>query len=122
MIQQFGQGSGGRVTRKGIAVLLVFWLNLVLLPCAMAINAPETEHDCCPPSIEFQPADCCDLDAATSVKRGGKFESQDDLVVISTVVNWPSLRTVKISRHEARPPDPDYSFPPLHKLFCVYLD
>jgi hypothetical protein len=122
MIRQFGQGSGGRVTRKGIAVLLVFWLNLALLPCAMAINAPETDHDCCPPSIEFQPSDCCELDAATADKRGGKFEAHDDLVVISTGVNWPSLHKDSISRHEARPPDPAYSSPPLHKLFCVYLD
>ena len=122
MIQQFGQGSGGRITRKGISVLLVFWLNLALLPCAMAMDAPEKEHDCCPPSIELQPSDCCELDAAASDKRGAKFEDSDDLVAISTVVNQPSPRTDRIFRHEARPPDPAYSSPPLHKLFCVYLD
>lgn len=37
MIQQFGQRFYGRLTRKGIAVLLAFWLNLALLPCALAM-------------------------------------------------------------------------------------
>lgn len=37
MIQQFGQRFYGRLTRKGIAVLLAFWLNLALLLCALAM-------------------------------------------------------------------------------------
>ena len=122
MIQLFGLRSGGRVTRRGISVLLAFWLNLVLLPCAMAIETVEIGHDCCPPTVELQQIDCCELDSATSDKRSGKFERYDDLVVVSTVVTWPSLQMADISESEIRPPDPaDYS-PALHKLFCVYLD
>jgi len=122
MIQLFGLRRDKRVTRKGVALLLTFWLNLVLLPCAMAVEAPEDGHDCCPPTIELQQTQCCEADAAASDIRGGKFESQDDLTVISTAANWPSLQTAKRSLPEVRPPDPVYSSPPLHKLFCVYLD
>jgi len=122
MIQQFRQRCDGRLSRKGLAVLLTFWLNLVLLPCAMAIETAEDGHECCPPTVELQQIDCCELDAATADKRGGKFESYDDLTVTSTIVTWRSLHAADISLNEIRPPDPtDYS-PPLHKLFCVYLD
>jgi hypothetical protein len=122
MIQLFGLKRDKRVTRRGVALLLTFWLNLVLLPCAMAVEVPEDGHDCCPPGVELQQIDCCELDLATADKRGGKFESYDDLVIVSTVVPWPSLYRANISENEMRPPDPaDYS-PPLHKIFCVYLD
>ena len=122
MIRQTKLRRGGRFSRKGLAVLLTFWLNLALLPCAMAIETAQNGHDCCPPTVELQQIDCCELDFATADKRGGKFESYDDLVVITTVVTWPSPHTADISLNEIRPPDPtDYS-PPLHKLFCVYLD
>jgi len=94
------------VTRKGVAMLLTFWLNLVLLP----------------PTIELQQLSCCEADAATSDKRGSKFEGQDDLLVEATVATWPSLQTTILPLREARPPDPVYFSPPLHKLFCVYLD
>ena len=122
MIQQFRQKRDGRFSRKGLAVLLTFWLNLAFLPCAMAIETAQDGHDCCPPSVELQQIECCELDFATVDKRGGKVESYDDLVVVTTVVSWPSLHTTGIAQSEIRPPDPaDYS-PPLHKLFCVYLD
>jgi len=110
------------VTRKGVALLLTFWLNLVLLPCAIAVEAPPEGHDCCPPTIELQQLSCCEADAATSDKRGSKFEGQDDLLVDATVATWPSLQTTILPLREARPPDPVYFSPPLHKLFCVYLD
>jgi hypothetical protein len=122
MIRQFRQRPDGRPSRKGLAVLFAFWLNLALLPCAMAFETPTDGHDCCPPTVELQQIDCCELDSATADKRGGKFESYDDLVVVSTAFTWASLQTAGISDIESRPPDPaDYS-PPRHKLFCVYLD
>ena len=121
MIQLFGQKRNGRVTRKGIAVLLTFWLNLALLPCAMAVEVPETGHDCCPSTLEMQQIDCCELDSAAD-KRASKFEAEDDFVVISTAAIWPSLRMANLSLQTTRPPDPENSSPPLHKLFCVYLD
>jgi hypothetical protein len=122
MIQLFGQKRDGRVTRKGVALLLTFWLNLVLLPCAIAVEVPSEGHDCCPPTIKMQQTNCCEVDAASSDQRGGKFEGQDDLVVLTTTLSWPSLPAANISLQEARPPDPAISSPPLHKLFCVYLD
>jgi hypothetical protein len=122
MIQHFGQRFAGRVTRKGGAVLLAFWLNLALLPCAMALEAPENDHDCCPPTIELQQTDCCELQAVAPEKRDGKFASMDDLPIHSAVISWPLLRTTSASLHETRPPDPVNYSPPLHKLFCVYLD
>jgi hypothetical protein len=103
-------------------VLFTFWLNLALLPCAIAIETAQDGHDCCPPTVELQQIDCCELDSATSDKRGGKFESYDDLFVVSTVVPWPSLHRADISENEMRPPDPAYYSPRLHKIFCVYLD
>jgi hypothetical protein len=122
MIQQFGQRFYGRLTRKGVAVLLTFWLNLALLPCALAIDAPEKEHDCCPPTIELLQSDCCELEAVAPEKRGGKLETSDDLPIYATIDFWPSLHTTKALLHEASPPDPVNYSPPLHKLFCVYLD
>lgn len=122
MIRHIKQRRGGQFSRRGLAVLFTFWLNLALLPCAMAFETAQDAHDCCPPTVELQQIDCCELDSATSDKRGGKFESYDDLFVVSTVVPWPSLYRANISENEMRPPDPaDYS-PPLHKIFCVYLD
>lgn len=122
MIQPFGQRSNGRVTRKGIALLLTFWLNLALLPCVMAAEAPEEEHDCCPPTLELQQPDCCEMDAALSDSRGDNYDNLDDPVIISTGHIWPSLQAVSISQHEMRPPDPGNHSPPRHKLYCVYLD
>jgi hypothetical protein len=121
MIQLFGQRRDRQVTRKGAAMLLTFWLNLVLLPCAMAVEVPETGHDCCPQTIEMQQTGCCEVDAAAD-KRVGKFEADDDFSIISTATVWPSLRTANLSLQKTRPPDPENSSPPLHKLFCVYLD
>ena len=122
MIPYIEQRLGRRFSRKGLAVLITFWLNLALLPCAMAIETAEDGHDCCPPTVELQQIDCCELDSATVDKRGGKFESYDDQVVEATVAPWPQIYKADISENEMRPPDPaDYS-PPLHKIFCVYLD
>lgn len=122
MIQLFGQRRDGRVTQKGVVLLLTFWLNLVLLPCAMAVEMPETGHDCCPPTIEMQQIDCCELDAATADKRAGKFEVEDDFGVISSSAIWPSLPSANLSLKKTPPPDPENSSAPLHKLFCVYLN
>jgi hypothetical protein len=122
MIRLFELRRGGRFSRRGLAVLFTFWLNLALLPCAMAIETDQDGHDCCPPTVELQQIDCCELDSATSDKRGSKFEGQYDLLVEATVATWPSLQTTILSLREARPPDPVYFSPPLHKLFCVYLD
>jgi hypothetical protein len=101
----------------------------------------EVADDCphCPPAAEQQMAhhghdaavetdcgsmqsDCCDPEAAAVDLRVGKFENQDDVSVVALPVAWPSLNTVSIAQHDMRPPDPGNYSPPLHKLFCVYLD
>ena len=71
---------------------------------------------------ESMQSDCCDLEAAAVDNRGGKVESQDDVSVDAITVTWPSLHTVRVAQHDTQPPDPGNHFPPLHKLFCVYLN
>jgi hypothetical protein len=120
------------------SVLVVCWLNLAMTPCAMAF---EVADDCphCPPAAEQAMAhhgheaasqadcesmqsDCCDLEAAAVDNRGGKVENQDDLSVAAIPAIWPSLHKLSAVQHDTRPPDPGNYSPPLHKLFCVYLD
>ena len=86
---------------------------------AMAHHGHEAapQADC-----ESMQSDCCDLEAAAVDNRGGKFESQDDVSVNAIPVTWPSLHTVRVAQHDTQPPDPGNHFPPLHKLFCVYLN
>ena len=117
----FGQRSEQRVSRKGVAVLFACWLNLVLLPCAMAIESADAAHDCCPPTIEWQQIDCCEVDAVNPDKRGGKLEFDADQAVVSVVSLENHGRAVFRHPPPALPP-PAGSSPPLHKLYCVYLD
>ena len=121
MIQRFAKCFNVAPSRRGIAVLLAFWLNLALLPCAMALEVPDEGHDCCPPTIEMQQVDCCDLDDVTLDKRDGKFEGSDDVPVTMTDSAWPSLQTLSSNWQAVKPPDPGNHSPPLHELFCVYL-
>jgi hypothetical protein len=124
--------------RRAVSVLVIFSLNLVITPCALAV-AQDNSH--CPPAAmqeiahhehsavaeptdcESLQADCCDLaDADLADVRSDKFDSYDDLPAIADSVNWPSLHTTGTAEREIRPPDPDQHSPPLHKLFCVYLN
>jgi hypothetical protein len=122
MIQRFSKCFDVVPSRKGITVLLVFWLNLVLLPCAMALDTPDQAHDCCPFTIEMQQAECCDSGAVTLDKRDGKFEDSDEMLVATTDSAWVSLQSVGSSWQAKTPPDLSNHSPPLHKLFCVYLE
>lgn len=138
MSQQSIRSSMTSAPRRMLSVLVICWLNLAMTPCATAF---EIADDCphCPPAAEQQmthhghdaaveadcgsmQSDCCDLEAAAVDLRVGKFENQDDVSVVALPVAWPSLHTVSIAQPEARPPDPGNHSPPLHKLFCVYLD
>ena len=139
MIQQSIRSSITSAPRRMLSVFVLCWLNLAITPCAMAF---EVADDCphCPPAAEQEmahhgqhefadtvecesmQAECCDLEAAAVDNRVGKYESQDDVSVVAVPVGWPSLHTLSVVRHEMRPPDPGNYSPPLHKLFCVYLD
>lgn len=122
MIQLFGKKLNVTTSRKGIAVLLTFWLNLALLPCAMAMEVPDEAHDCCPPTIELQPSDCCDLGDIALDSRDDGVESPDEPGFVTIDKSWLSLNTITAIQWSEKPPDPVYHSPPRHKIFCVYLD
>ena len=103
-------------------MLLALWLNLALLPCAMAMEMLAEGHDCCPPTIELQQSDCCELGVVALDSRDDGFETQDDLGFATIDKPWLSLNTLTTAYRSEYPPDPGYPSPPLHKLFCVYLD
>ena len=124
-------------TRGVWALLVAVWLNLAVLPCAMAFETAD--HDCphCPPVEEHaghhghhqakaeascDDSPCCDAGEATLETRNGKTKQSAD-VVIAGLPAIPELPS-RASRHPANadPPDPPGAFPPRHVLFCVYLD
>ncbi len=138
MIQQSIRDSLHSARRRMLGIFMIFWLNLAVAPCAMAFDVAD---DCpqCPPEVGREmahhghhesepmsdclsmPSDCCDLEAAAVDKRGSKFDGQGDLPLISIASAWPTLHTVRVPRHDIRPPDPGNHSPPLHVLHCVYL-
>ncbi len=93
-------------------------------PAALQETAYHGSHDAEATSdCESMQADCCDLqEAAATDNRGGKFESQDHAPGIAGSASWPSLHTASTLWDDLQPPDPGNHSPPLHKLFCVYLD
>lgn len=123
-----------------LGVLAIFWLNLVMMPCTMAIEA-DAENEHCPMMSEqamaqegqpesqadidclsMQP-DCCSIISATADNRASAEKLQNDAsVAISAPPAWPALQTRIICHHDVRPPDPEFCSPPLHVLNCVYLD
>ena len=128
--------------RKVLGLLTVLWLNMAVLPCAMAFESAETcPH--CPPADEHemashhghgeakaQPAcataqvECCDLDEASVDTRGSKLEVKPaSEVVFVTAPPIPAVPArASVQRHVASdPPDISGTSPPLHVLYCVYL-
>ena len=131
------------VSSRLLAVLGVFWLNLVVAPCAMAFGA---EHDCphCPPEMAGEMtahhghhddssasacdalmSDCDDLGAFAHDGRAAqpKLKDRVDTVLMAP----PSLPVMPVTMPRivtttADPPDPVGAFPPLHLLNCVFLD
>lgn len=104
-------------------MVLAFWLNLLLLPCAMAMEAPDDGHDCCPPSIELQPLDCCVVDDFSVDHRKGSDKDSDKngAVFVSAEHRAHSLAARAGHRPSAPPPGPEGASPPLYVLNCVYL-
>jgi hypothetical protein len=139
--------SNGKRTRTAtgrlLGVLGVFWLNLVVAPCAMAFGA---EHDCphCPPAQMAEmaahhghhgEADATGCDALASgcddlgdyAYEGRlaqpKFKDNAQPVLMApTAFPHAPLATVGFATTAADPPDPVGAFPPLHLLNCVFLD
>ena len=116
LIRQF---SG---TRSAAALLLAFALNVALVPCAMAIEVVAEEHDCCPPELRLEPADCCEVNDGSVQSRGTTFEfdEEDDVLAVhGHALLVPALSGCNVP--VADPPDPPDNRPDLNALFCVYL-
>jgi hypothetical protein len=110
--------------RRVSAFLLAICLNLAIVPCTMALEVVEQGHDCCPPEVQLEAAECCELDDASVDVRFGKMEPRDtpdkDLLPAQSFFRAVNLAPI---RHVASvdPPDPPDEFPPLYDLYCVYL-
>lgn len=127
-------------SRRLLAALALFSLNLAAIPCTMALEAaaPGTGH--CPPQsapvtthadhhqmaveedcISLQ-SDCCSVDGVAVETRGTDKLQKDGHFLVSDSPAWPTLQAHPVPVDEFRPPDITVSFPPLHVLNCVYLD
>ena len=138
-------------TRRGLGLLLV-WLNLVVTPCAMAIEVEHSCPHCLPeqmqamggheghateghrghaeaveaPSCSAVQSDCCDRAAASVDSRGGKpgEDNPSDGSLVPPPAYTGLLDDVRQLRVTpgAQPPEPPGNSPPPRVLFCVYLD
>ncbi len=129
-----------RLSRQGLAVLVLLSLNLAAMPCSMALEPSEANAHCpslggqemahhgddkapMPPDCIMMQSDCCKPGQVPLDSRGGVDKNLDqDLPVLVLAENWPALNTLAVVGNDARPPDPGNHFPPLRKLLCVYLD
>jgi hypothetical protein len=130
-------------TGRLLGVLGLFWLNLVVAPCALAFGA---EHDCphCPAEQAGEMAahhghhedmaasgcdslasDCDDLGDFAHEGRGAQLKLKDEAQPVSmappAIPDLP-IDIVAFVTTAVDPPDPDPVFPPLHLLNCVFLD
>lgn len=129
--------------RRVLGLLTVLWLNMAVLPCAMAFESAETcPH--CPPADEHdmashhghdepkaEPAcatmqvECCDISEASIDSRGGKLQAKpasDVVFVMAPPIAALPVRTSGQRYCATDPPDAPGVAPPLHVLYCVYLD
>ena len=108
--------------RRLVAALLALVLNFALVPCTMAVEVVEEGHDCCPPELRLEAADCCEIDDGNVVARSGTIEFDDDDAAAShgyvDLLTSPASRTCKVTD----PPDPPGYYTDLNTLYCVYLN
>jgi hypothetical protein len=139
MIQLTKQKRVTSAPRRMLGVLVLCGLNLVIAPCATAFElVDESRHHIAPEASEMAHAghhttqetdccdtlqgDCCDLDDSVSKSRTDKFENQHNIALLPADPHWPALNVERLLRRDIRPPDPGNHSPPIHKIFCVYLD
>ena len=124
MIQGLGKNIAFSASRRVWVVLLVALLNLALVPCAMALEVREEGHDCCPPELNLELLQCCELDDVSVDKRDGLLELWDtpdyDDVAMGPLAERLALIPV-IRSSVTDPPDPPDRVENLQKLLCVYL-
>lgn len=125
MFRMIAQHSRFTTQRRGAAALLALILNVTLLPCAMAIEAAEEAHDCCPSEIQLDASECCVADDATLDARGARLWLDDDsgaeVLVAPAFTSAPALRIVR-SPVATGPPDPLVRKVAAHKLNCAYIE
>lgn len=124
MIQRIAQGFTFSAARRGYAVLLVALLNLALVPCTMALEVIEEGHDCCPPELNLEFSQCCELDDVSVDKRDGLLElwdTPDHDDIASGPLDKLVARVPVIHSSATDPPDPPDQVENLQKRFCVYL-
>ena len=121
----------------------LFWLNLVVAPCALAFGG---EHDCthCPPEQAGEMAahhghhevmadtgcdtltsDCDDIGTLAHEGRPAQPKLKDKAEVelmAPPAVPVAPVNIVAFVTTAADPPDPAGVFPRLHLLNCVFLD
>jgi hypothetical protein len=135
-----------------LGVLVIFCLNLAVLPCAMALGLDDQDCPHRPPADEQsmaghhqnhaaghhaspQPelrsgcvtsaASCCDAAMPGVDSRASqlKLTKDDNDQPIAAVVSQVLLSTITHAPAVfADPPDPPGTSVPRHVLFCVYLD
>ena len=129
-------------TGRLLGVLGVFWLNLVVAPCALAFGS---EHDCthCPPEQAGEMAahhghhdetaatdcdaltsDCDDIGTLAYEGRSAQPKLKDKaepVLMAPPAIPDAPIDTVVFVTTAADPPDPAGAFPRLHLLNCVFL-
>lgn len=124
MIQRFASSWTTLGRRRVSTLLLALSLNLAIVPCTMALEVVERGHDCCPPELQLESSECCELDDVSVDVRFGTIEPLDtpDADALPTMSVSRTLG-VAAYRHTVSvdPPDPPGNFLPLYDLYCVYL-
>jgi hypothetical protein len=124
MIQRLTQDFARLASRRVRAVLLVALLNLSLVPCTMALEVVEKGHDCCPPELQLELPQCCEIDDVSVDKRDGTLELWDSPDVDASATSPLDELLARLPGREfsaADPPDPPDRVETRYKLFCVYL-
>jgi len=124
MIQEFAQNTRYSAPRRAVLVLLALFLNVALVPCTMALEVVENDHDCCPPELNLESPECCGLDDVGVDTRNGLLEDEGGLDTGAvSAPSWvdPTQRRAALFRTTVDPPDRPGPPSDLNALFCVYL-
>ncbi len=132
--------------RSVLGLLGVLWLNMAVLPCAMAFQGDDDCPHCPPaeqhekdhkmaahhghdqadvdPSCATEQTECCDAIEASVDARGGKLDykpASDTVFVTAPLPDHSSRHLAAMWHAAADPPDIVGSSPPFRVLYCVYL-
>ena len=139
-IRHNGRSRGTRA----FGLFAAIWLNLALQPCAMALQAPaETRCPHCPPAEVHEhgkahaeaerdtpcddSGDCSLDDSVNHDGRAGQVKLKHPATELPAAVAAPdSGFASRLFAGRQLAPERNYQLasasPPLHVLFCVYLD